>query len=378
MTLLLSRDLGCAWVFVPAVMCYLICLVQHFNDIPRVGFVEVFHSDSLHLISPAYQVEVVSTGYSGLAGIAWIDDEARASSYVLAADAASGGADICNLMQRKLTHTNKERYNVSGNIWMWEEGKGLLTVGKSIYRRMPEDAAPAALMRVSTVEGVELLVCEYGSKSVSRIYANTSSRVLTADFMGSPYSGPKAVVVARDQRALYFTDPAQASDPSPHGSAISNVYMLPLEPSGEAAGPPVLIDSSLRSPYGISFSSDEKILYVSDADPGHAVVRAFIVSPDGMLHDAGTFFDAEKWYRDRNSSSTGPTVLRGLTTDAAGRVYVASQDGVLILPPDGGSPLAYIHTGRQVSHIALSKDGFMYMSARTAVLRVPISLGEEW
>ena len=58
----LQRDLGCAWVFTPALLCYLFFLVQYFNDIPRVGFVEVFRSDSLHLISPAYQVEVVSTG----------------------------------------------------------------------------------------------------------------------------------------------------------------------------------------------------------------------------------------------------------------------------------------------------------------------------
>ena len=304
----------------------------------------------------------------------WVDDEARASSYVLASDAAAGRA--ADMLVHVISTNNDSR--ILGNIWMWEVGKGLLTVGKSIYMSTTEEASPAGLVRAPTAEGVELLLCEYGHKAVSRIYANGSRRVLTSDFMGSPYSGPKGAVITRDKSAIYFTDPAQVPDPAAGGSAISNVYMLPLHPSGIAAGPSVLIDSSLRSPYGICFSSDEKILYVSDADPENAVVRAFIVNPEGLLHDVGAFFDAGKWYRQRNRSSSGPAVLRGLTTDSAGRVYVASHDGVLILPAEGDSPLAYIHTGRQVNNIALSKDGFMYMSALTAILRVPIHLGDEW
>lgn len=78
------QDVSGGWIFIAALLSYLIILLQHVNEAPVVGMVEIYSNVLGSLISAKSRVEVVSTGYKHLDGILWIDDEVSASSYVLA------------------------------------------------------------------------------------------------------------------------------------------------------------------------------------------------------------------------------------------------------------------------------------------------------
>lgn len=152
--------------------------------------------------------------------------------------------------------------------------------------------------------------------------------------------------------------------------------MLPMDHSAIKSDKPILVDSSLSAPCGVVLSSDDKILYVSNADPTRPVVRSFITNPDGILHDVGTVFDANKWYQKQGIHKKRP-ILKGMQADVFGRLFLACQDGVFILPSGGGDPLALIRTGTPINNVALSGNGYVYMSADTAILRVSIGVPAE-
>lgn len=244
-------------------------------------------------------------------------------------------------------------------------GKSLFMSAQNTDRR--QVPGPAGLLRVPSAGGVELIVCEYGNRLISRVFSNSTRVVLAADFQGAPLNGPSALALSNDGATLYFSDPVHALKDS---SAVSSIYALPLNHNGVAAGPAILVDSSMSAASGIVLSSDNRMMFVSNADPKHAVIRSFVVNPEGLLHAAGTVFDLEKWYRKRGVVRPGG--LTGLVSDSSGRLYAASSCGVLVLPPGGGDPLAFVDTGMPVKGVTISEDGYLYMTSAHSILRISI------
>jgi gluconolactonase len=180
-----------------------------------------------------------------------------------------------------------------------------------------------------------LLVCEQGSMTrraaivlVDR--ATGAAETLVDAYGGRPLSSPNDVVVARDG-SVWFTDPSygrlQGFRPRPE--LPDAVYRYdPMR--GDLA----VVADGFDKPNGLVLSPDERTLYVGDSGAIHAPgdydperprhLVAFDVLDGGRLGGARRFGPAIPGFPD------------GITVDAAGRVYVSCDRGVLVLDPGGG------------------------------------------
>src|SRR5215207_8803526 len=157
-----------------------------------------------------------------------------------------------------------------------------------------------------------LVMCEQGSflepAAITRLDRRTGAIETLVDGAGGlPLNSPNDVVVTRDG-AIWFTDPSyghlQGFRPPPQ--LADAIYRL-------ADGVLEVVSSAFDKPNGLAFSPDERTLYVTDSGTGAVVA----IDAGGRRHFAET------------------DLPDGITTDAAGRVYVSSSTGVQVFAPDG-------------------------------------------
>ena len=119
-----------------------------------------------------------------------------------------------------------------------------------------------------------------------------------------------------------------------------------------------LLTNEMSKPNGITFSPDEKTLYVSTSDPEHAVWMAFPVKPDGTLGKGKQFFDA--------TASVGKLkgLPDGMKTDKDGNLFAAGPGGILVFTPAAehlgtrrhtGVPTANCNWGRRPERCSTSR-----------------------
>ena len=168
-----------------------------------------------------------------------------------------------------------------------------------------------------------LVVCEQGT--LSRPAAITrDGETLASHLNGRPLNSPNDVVVKSDG-SIWFTDPSygwlQGFRPEP---AIAD-HVLRLDPD---TGEVEVVASGFDKPNGLSFSPDERVLYVADNGAPHHL-KAFDV------------VDGRRLARERVLAASTPLHPDGLKTDAAGRIYATFAGGIRVMAPSG-EPLAEI------------------------------------
>jgi gluconolactonase len=156
--------------------------------------------------------------------------------------------------------------------------------------------------------------------TIGIIHPERERRTLADEIDGKPLGRLNDLVVS-SQGVVYFTS----------GGAFS------VAPGGRA----VRVGENLRT-NGIMLSPDERTLYVTN---GTSVV-AFDVQPDGSVRNQREFARLE-------AGGSGD----GMAVDAAGRLYVTSQQaGVQVFGPDG-KYLGVIPTPRNAISVAFSGAG---------------------
>jgi gluconolactonase len=110
---------------------------------------------------------------------------------------------------------------------------------------------------------------------------------------------------------------------------------------------PVVDD--LEAPNGITFSPDERLLYVNDTARRH--IRVFDVQADGMLANGRIFYEAEADY---------PAPFDGMKVDVEGNVYCTAPGGIHVIKPDG-SLLVRIRFPRMIGNIAWGGPDWTWM-----------------
>ncbi|CAM9956726.1 unnamed protein product, partial [Phaeothamnion confervicola] len=148
------------------------------------------------LIPRGAAVELVADGLMWTEGPCWVKDEELGRSYLLFSD------------------------TVANKLYKWEEGKGLFTVGKSVYLDRSgcrADAARCARLREPGSNGLaqsggsgSLVVCEHGERRVTRLHPNGTVVPLATHFRGRRLNSPNDVAVPGGGslcEQIYFTDP---------------------------------------------------------------------------------------------------------------------------------------------------------------------------
>jgi gluconolactonase len=223
----------------------------------------------------------------------------------------------------------------ANRILRWDECSGMT----SVFRAPSEHANGLARDRQG-----RLLVCEHGTRRVTRTEHDGSVTVLADRVDGRRLNSPNDIVCSRDG-AVWFTDPmfGIASHWEGHPAASETppaVYRI--DPDSGAVE--CRLDD-LVAPNGLAFSPDGSTLYVVDSrSKPHRTIWAWDVGPSGRLTNKRLFIDAG-----------GPGAFDGMAVDTDGRLWCGlGADGSPGSDPDGLDGVrVFDRDGRPVGHIHL-------------------------
>jgi gluconolactonase len=220
-----------------------------------------------------------------------------------------------------------------------------------------------------------LVMMEHGDRRVSRLEKDGKTKTTLADRwdgkrLNSPNDG-----VFKSNGDLYFTDPPYGRMIKGKGASefpgveldFCGVYRLTKD------GKLSLLTKDMSKPNGITFSPDEKTLYVANSDPEKAIWMAFPVKEDGTLGEGKVFFDATK------SVANSKGLPDGMKADKDGNLFAAGPGGILVFSP-AGDHLGTIATGVATANCNWGEDGtVLYVAADKAVCRIKtLTRGRGW
>lgn len=195
-----------------------------------------------------------------------------------------------------------------------------------------------------------VLACEHGNRRVSITRSTGAVEALAERWEGARFNSPNDAALRADG-SIYFTDPPYGLGNRPREIPFQGVFRITAEGRIEC------LARDFRMPNGIAFAPDQKALYVADTEANH--VRVFAVAPDGSLSDGRVLAEVR--------------TPDGMKVDQAGRVFVTSGDGVVVLAPDGAR-LAVLAFPEVPANCAFGgADGkTLYVTARTSLYRVGV------
>jgi gluconolactonase len=223
-----------------------------------------------------------------------------------------------------------------------------------------------------------LTVAGHAQRDVYRLEALSSTgqiTILANSYRGKKLNSPNDLVY-RSDGSLYFTDPPYGlrtqSDKDPEKQLnVNGVYRIPGALSQQGGTKPnsselQLLISDLTRPNGITFSPDEKYLYVNNSEPKKIWMR-YRVQQDGSLADAKLFYDA--------TSDQRPGAPDGMKVDTKGNVYSTGPGGVWIFTPEG-KPLGIILMSEKAANVAWggADRRTLYITASSSVYRVHLNI----
>jgi gluconolactonase len=196
-----------------------------------------------------------------------------------------------------------------------------------------------------------LITCEHSGRRVTRTELDGSITIIADKYNGKKLNSPNDAVVASDG-SIWFTDPIYGIGGNYEGIKAApeqekhNVYRVDPK-SGDVK---VVVDDFVE-PNGITFSPDEKKLYVIDTgftdgpdNPSH--IRVFDVDVGaGKVSNGKVFAEMPK-----------PSITDGMRSDRDGRIWCSvgwgdpNEDGVRCYTPDGDL-LGKIHIPETVANL---------------------------
>lgn len=280
-------------------------------------------------------LEVVASGFSWLEGPVW--------------DRSSGSLLFSDIP--------------TNTVFRWKEGEG---VSRFLKPSGYSGSAPF-LGREPGSNGLvldsagRLVLCQHGDRRLARREADGTLVPVAERYEGRRLNSPNDLVY-RKGGELYFTDPPFGLPRhfEDEGRELTFSGVFRVRPDGRV----VLATDALRAPNGLAFSPDERTLYVSNADPAHAVWMAFDVREDGSLARGRVFADATAWVKH------GPGLPDGLKADREGNLFATGPGGIYVFTPEA-ELLGVVRTGVATANLAWGEDGsVLYVTADKQVARL--------
>ncbi|MBV8615967.1 MAG: SMP-30/gluconolactonase/LRE family protein, partial [Acetobacteraceae bacterium] len=218
-----------------------------------------------------------------------------------------------------------------------------------------------------------LVTCEHGGRRVTRTELDGTITVIADSYNGKKLNSPNDVVVASNG-SIWFTDPTYGIKGNYEGLQAQpeqekhNVYRV----DGQTGNVTVVVDDFVQ-PNGITFSPDEKKLYVIDSgitDGGPSHIRVFDVDIDSGKVSNGRVF----------AEGFAPGLTDGMRCDVEGNVWCSmgwadpKEDGVRCYSPEG-QLLGKIHVPETVANLtfgALLRNR-LYICGSTSIYAVYVN-----
>ena len=221
-----------------------------------------------------------------------------------------------------------------------------------------------------------LLTCEHSGRRVTRTELDGSITIIADTYNGKKLNSPNDLVVASDG-SIWFVDPGYGIGGYYEGikaekeQAKNNVYRVDPK-TGDIK---VVVDDFVE-PNGITFSPDEKKLYVIDTgftdgpdNPSH--IRVFDVDiSSGKVSNGKVFAEMPK-----------PSITDGMRADRDGRIWCSvgwgdpAEDGVRCYTPSG-ELLGKIHIPETVANLCFGgqQRNRLYICGSTSLYAVYTSV----
>lgn len=208
-----------------------------------------------------------------------------------------------------------------------------------------------------------LISCEHANSRIIREENDGSITVLATHYGGRELNSPNDVIVKSDN-AIYFSDPTYGR---------MDVFGLLREQDMEfqgvfridpVSGETTLLASDFGQPNGLTFTLDEKQLYINDTDLGH--IRVFDVADDGSISGG------EVWATPEGPGDGG---CDGMKIDSEGNVYCTGPGGIFVYAPDA-TCLGVIHVPEVTANFTWGDEDLktLYITASTSLYRIRVNV----
>jgi gluconolactonase len=208
-----------------------------------------------------------------------------------------------------------------------------------------------------------LLSCEHETSRVTRQEHDGSTTILATHYGDKELNSPNDIIVKSDG-AIYFTDPTYG-----RMDGFGLLREQELDFQGVYRIDPVSGDLSLlandfQQPNGLTFSLDEKQLFVNDTDGGH--IRVFDVGADGQISGGDVWAVPE---------GDGDGACDGMKTDSAGNLYTTGPGGLFVYAPDA-TCLGVIKVPEVAANFTWGDDDLqtIYITASTSIYRTRVNV----
>jgi gluconolactonase len=216
-------------------------------------------------------------------------------------------------------------------------------------------------------EDLRLIVCEHLTNAVVRVENDGTRTVLASRYGDAELNSPNDVV-AKNDGAVYFTDPNYGRQDDTFG--LVRPCELPFQgvfrinPDGQDV---TLLVDDFEQPNGLCFSPGEDILYVNDTPRG--LIRAFGVGSDGLLSDDRVF------YEGIGTRDLAAGAVDGMKCDVAGNVYVTGPGGIWVIAPDS-TLLGVLAVPERTLNLTWGGPEWadLYIATFTAIYRLPMRI----
>lgn len=217
-----------------------------------------------------------------------------------------------------------------------------------------------------------LIMCEYGSRRVTRLEDDGSFTVVASHYRGMQLSAPNDVVVKSDG-SIYFTDTGGVQA----GQEIDCSAVFRVSPDLKSIN---LVANEFQLVNGLCFSPDEQVLYVNDSQGAYAnpdtfysqgTIRAYDVRPSGMLCNSRLFCEL------RGKDSGMPD---GMKCDSAGNVYCTGPGGIWVMNAAGkhlGVILTDVrHNVNDTTNVAWGGDDWqtLFITTSSSLLSIRLNI----
>ena len=390
-----------AWfyIFFPSLIAYFMLMAQNLNAKPIIGSFDIVHLPQFHKIIPKNaELELLIDDVKWAEGPVWIEESSSGLGHLLFSD------------------------TIDNKIFKWEEGKGMFTIGKTLYldhsgcfsgnnacnNGAKDEPGSNGILEQSITEfknnpdDIDLLVCQHGDRAISLMRSNGTRTWVVRSYNGSRLNSPNDLIQSPDGH-VYFTDPIyglyqtdHTSNDSSEGNDgnhsnkdkkgerkinpndvdlnFSGVYMIPAVEyakaisTGRPASRIILLDDKLTRPNGLAFSPDYSKLYVTNSDENNKVIMVYDISEDGK----GTVSNGRVFYNATAANLNGEGNLDGMTVDIHGNMLVAGPGGVLILTARG-TLLGRLRLPKRATNVVFGDYGRIYITGDGMVVRTKIS-----
>lgn len=208
-----------------------------------------------------------------------------------------------------------------------------------------------------------LVTCEHATSRVTRTEHDGSITVLTTHHDGKQLNSPNDVIVKSDG-SIYFSDPSfgrMAYYGVARDAELDYRGVYRLDPESGALR--LLVDD-FDQPNGLTFSLDERLLFINDTMRGH--IRVFDVDADGGLSTGRVWAELTG---DREG------LADGMKIDSLGNLYTAGPGGIQVFAPDAAC-LGVIHVPQGVANFTWGDTDLrsLFINAGTSLYRTRVNV----